>query len=105
MIAVSLLTIIYIAVNFSLFFSNLLLPLAIVIIEPILFVTWALGAAAIGIGNSDVLSGSCVTWDGYSISETCVLLKAGFALTVMEVFVSQFTRSVTCLVQFPALSY
>lgn len=99
-VAVSLMTIIYISTNFGLFFSNLLLPLPIVIIEPILFVLWAIVVAAIGIGNTDALNSSCVSDYDYTTLEACILLKAGFGVSTLELFVSP-PNLITHLIEFP----
>lgn len=100
-LAVAIMTIIYICVNFGLFFNNFLLPLAIVIIEPILFVLWLVAVCAVGVGNQYTLAISC-TYTAYSwrlktfVTQSageCHLFKGGFSAMVLEMFVPQVSMN------------
>lgn len=59
----SLFTIIYVVINFFLLFANLLLPLAIVIVDAFLLVFWLISMA--GFGASGFLATDCSYEIGY----------------------------------------
>ena len=87
-ITAAVFTMVYVGVNFVLFFMNLLLPLAIVIVDAIITVFWVIALA--GLGDSKFLPVSCTytEYDIFFISITytsipCRVVKASFGISFL----------------------
>jgi len=107
----ALFTIIYFAINLALLFTNLLLPLAIVIVDAFLLVFWLISMA--GIGASGVLSSSCkvdtytvdyyyyYSYSGTETNTTCEVAKGifGMSFIIFLLFIGSLVLSAIILHQ------
>ena len=93
-ITAAVFTMVYVGVNFVLFFMNLLLPLAVVIVDAVITVFWVIALA--GLGDTKYLPLSCTYTDyGYFLSYTytsvpCRVVKAAFGISFLLLYVYSY---------------
>ncbi|KAG0641412.1 hypothetical protein HOY80DRAFT_883283 [Tuber brumale] len=89
-LAVSVLTLAWVAVVLSLFFANKLLPLAVIIVDVILTVSYIVSIATIANRYSRAIGSPCIVYPSPQqstdqiVSQHCSLLKSAFHLLIIQ---------------------